>query len=497
MDELAVDGRGERWSHAASDAYEPPALMSVAVSELACREPVCASAALTIGDAARLMSAQRISSLLVVEAGQLVGIVTDRDLRSRCLAQGIGAEQPIARIMSTGVASLGPESAAGEALLLMARKGIHHLPLVDAQGLCGLLSASDLMRWQSASAPPLVALIGHARGVQEIVRASARLAPLQLRLEAGGATPAQVGRALSTIYDAIVWRLIELAQAELGAAPLAFAWLACGSQGRHEQTINSDQDNALIIDDAYRVDRHGGYFERLAQRVNEGLAACGARYCPGQVMAANPAWRQSLHGWIDTFAGSITHSDARAAMLAANFTDLRCVFGDPFLLAPVHQAIIQGCANNPELLGWMVSNALRNRPPSRFFRPFTRIGWGERAATVDIKHRALIPISDIARIHALASGRAQIGTVARLRALAGSPALSAEAASELEDAFEYFGRLRLRHQAQQIRRGAKPDNELAPQALTSLERKKLKDALAVVARQQKTLAQRYPNRPGD
>lgn len=495
LDERFARSVADRLRHGRRDlggeTRERASLMTQTVSDFLTRAPLCSAPALSIREAARLMSEARVSALLIVESGRLCGILTDRDLRTRCLAQGLSPEAPLAGIMSTEVLSIGPESAAFEALLLMTRKGIDHLPVVDATGVRGLISSSDLLHWQSSNALYLAQLIDRAQSVAALVTASAELPELQLQLHASGATPGQVGQAISSINDAISGRLIELAQRELGPAPVAFAWLACGSQGRHEQTVHTDQDNALIFDDTFDSALHGDYFAELAQRVNDGLNACGYLYCPGKVMASNPAWRLAQRDWIATFRGWIAHADPMAAMLAANFLDLRYVSGDAALLTPVHAAVKEACATHEAFLARMVANTLGNRPPLGFFRNFTLIADGEHSDTLDIKRGGLIPVVDIARIHALANGRSEIGTIARLRACAGTPVLSAEGASELEEAFAYFGSLRLRHQAEQIRHGSAPDNYLSPETLSALERSHLKAGFAVVDRLQKVLAQRY------
>ncbi|MBK8745193.1 putative nucleotidyltransferase substrate binding domain-containing protein [Propionivibrio sp.] len=499
LDDYFVRSVAERLRHGrhalGNGPSERTSLMTLTVSDFVRRAPVGAESSLPICEAARIMSREGVSALLIVDSGALCGIVTDRDLRTRCLAQHLAPNEPLARIMSTEVACIGPESAAFEALMLMTRKGIHHLPVVDASGIHGLVSATDLLRWQSTDTVFLVGLIGKSPDVESLMRASAELPELQLQMQGHGATPGQVGQAVASVNDAITCRLIELALQELGPAPVAFTWLACGSQGRHEQTVHSDQDNALILDDAFDDALHGHYFSALAERVNDGLDACGYRYCPGKVMASNPLWRQPQRAWIAIFRGWIGHTDAKAAMLAANFLDLRTVYGDTALLMPLHEAIKQAYSKSEVFLANMVANALKNKPPLGFFRNFTLIADGEHADSFDIKRGGLIPVTDIARILALSNGQARIGTLARLREAAGTPVLSAESAHELEEAFEYFGNLRLQHQAEQIRRGQAPDNYLSPAALTSLERSNLKEAFAVVERMQKILSQRYPDRP--
>ncbi|WP_291994066.1 DUF294 nucleotidyltransferase-like domain-containing protein [Candidatus Accumulibacter sp. ACC003] len=495
LDEYFVRSAAERL-RLGRGALEPASqvrssLLTLAVGAFVERQPVCGAPSLSIRQAAEIMTAERVSALLLVDAGKLCGIVTDRDLRARCLAAGVDSATPIARIMSSDVASIGPESAAFEALMLMTHKGIHHLPVVDAAGLRGLLSSTDLMRWQSANTVYLAGLVRKSEALGDLVRASAELPELQVRMQANGATPSQLGQAVSSVNDAITIRLIEITQWQLGPAPVPFAWVACGSQGRHEQSVHSDQDNALILDDRFVEQQHGAYFAALAQHVNDGLNACGYRYCPGKVMASNAAWRKPQSGWIQAFRGWIRQADTMAAMLAANFLDMRTVFGEAALLTPLHAAINAYCSRHDAFLARMVANTLKNKPPLGFFRNFTLIADGDHADAFDIKRGGLIPITDLARIHALAGGHAEIGTLARLRAAGGSPGLAAASAQELEEAFEYFGSLRLRHQVEQIRGGSTPDNFISPRSLTALEKNYLKQAFKVVGRMQDVLAQRY------
>ncbi|MBK9445539.1 MAG: cyclic nucleotide-binding/CBS domain-containing protein [Betaproteobacteria bacterium] len=502
LDEFFVRSAAEHLRHARHtldrQAQQRPDLMAQPVSSFAQRAPVTAAPELSILEASRLMTRERVSALMIVDRDRLAGIVTDRDLRSRCLAEGVSPEEPVARIMTSGVASIGPENAASEALLTMTRHGIHHLPVVDAGGVRGLVSATDLMRWQSANAVHLAGQIRKCASVAALATASAELPELQMRMHAGGANAAQVGQAISSANDAITCRLIELAQQSLattlGPPPISFAWAACGSQGRHEQTAHSDQDNALILHDDYRPQEHAAWFEALARFVNDGLDACGFRYCPGKVMASTSAWRQNSQAWVATFQSWMRHTDNMGAMLAANFLDLRVVFGDPALLTPLHETVVRECARNEGFLARMAANAVETRPPLGFFRNLLLAGGGDHAHTFDIKRGGLIPITDLARIHALSAGLAEIGTVARLRAAAGHETLSSEAALELEEAFSFLGGLRLRHQAGQIRQGLPPDNFIAPESLTALERTQLKAVFAVIGRLQDVLAQRYPNR---
>ena len=467
-------------------------LMRQPVAEFATRAPVVAPSSMPIREAARLMTQERVSALLIVDDGQLAGIVTDRDLRARCLAADVDARAAVAQIMTRDVHRIAPDAAAFEALLGMTRAGVHHLPVVDASGVRGLVSATDLTRWQSANPVYLAGAVRRCDTLEALVRASADLPALLVHLVGDGAGTSQIGQALSSVGDAIVCRLIELAQQRLGPAPLPFAWLSGGSLGRHEQALHSDQDSALILHDAYREGAHGAWFAEFARFVGDGLDACGYRYCPGKVMAANPEWRRPLADWIDTAAGWIRHCDRKSSMLAANLIDMRSVCGDAALWTALQRELLLEGGRQQAFLAHMAANALTNRPPLGMFRKLVLIAEGEHANTLDIKRQGLIPISDMARIHALAIGVPALGTVARLHAVAGTAELSASGAAEMEEAFEYLGGVRLRHQARQVRRAQVPDNYIAPDSLGALERKQIKAVFGVIAELQAALARRYP-----
>ena len=486
---------GERLRHArhrvADRVLFRPNLMSMPLSSFITRHPVTAPPGASIREVAGLMGNQATAAMLVVEDGRLCGIVTDRDLRARCLATGHSPELPIASIMTADPRTLGPEHPAFEALMVMTRRGIDHLPVVDNGEIRGLVSTRDLLRWQSANAAHLAMLIRSCDDAGELPALSAELSELEIQMLAGGATAGQIGQAISSIADALASRLLELGQARLGPAPVAFAWLAGGSQGRQEQSTHSDQDNALILADDYDEHEHGAYFEALARFVNDALNDCGFRYCPGEIMASNPKWRQPLSVWQDGFRVWIRHTDETLAKVLVNFLDLRLVAGAPELQQAMAQHVVAECRHSERFLAQLVENMLANRPPLGFFRNLVLIASGEHAKTFDIKTRGIIPIVDLARVQALAAGITEVGTVRRLHACVAARVLSEEAASELEEAHEFLGLLRIRHQVEQLRDGQAPDNFIDPERLTSLERKHLKDVFAVVGDMQRTLAVRY------
>jgi len=466
-------------------------LLSVAVEDLVTRAPIYTNADTSIQQAAELMTTERVSSLLIMKDTQLVGLVTDRDLRTRCVAQGLDYQQPVATIMTEKLHTVPRGTISIEALMTMTRLHIHHLPVVDGAKVLGIVSSSDLMRYQSANAVYVVGQIRRARALPELVEASKQMPELQVQLVAAGATAYHLGQAMSAVVDALTRQLITLAEEQLGPAPVAYVWLASGSQARREQTAHSDQDNVLVLSDEYRPDEHGDYFEALAKFVNDGLDACGVPYCPGEVMASNPEWRQPLRVWRDYFERWLNNPDHKAVMLANNFYDLRAVHGDAELFDELHQYALELVRENKIFLAYMTANALRSRPPLGFFRGFVLIRDGEHANTFDLKHGALLPITELARVYALSVGGDELNTVNRLRQAAAANALSREGAANLIDALEFIGTLRARHQAQQIKNGEPPDNYIHPDKLSPLERGHLKDVFSIITMMQDALGARY------
>lgn len=464
-------------------------LLAVDVGSLVSGPPIHVSPELSIREAAAMMTAKRVSSLLVMRGERLEGIVTDRDMRRRCLAEGVPAERPVGEIMTPRVQVIAPDVPGFEALLAMTRLGVHHLPVVDRGRVLGMITTTDLVRHQGASTVYLVGAVRRGGSVAELVQATTRLPEMQVQMVAAGATPRHLGQAVGAVVDALTRRLLQLAEGELGPAPCAYAWLAFGSQARHEQSVLSDQDNGLLLADDGAAD--DPWFERLARFVNDGLHACGFSRCPGNVMASNPMWRQPLRGWRRHFDGWIERPEAKALMHAALFFDLRAAAGDESLALALQAHVLARLRGNEVVLALLAANALRNVPPLGFFRGFVLVRGDEHADTLDLKRGGMMPIVELARIHALAAGSTALGTVERLREAAERRTLSRGGAEDLEDALAFVSTLRARHQAEQIKRGLPPDNHVRPDELSPLERSQLKDAFAVIRRQQEALAQVY------
>jgi CBS domain-containing protein len=466
-------------------------LMTTPLRNLIAREPVTLPPTATIRETAERMSAERISSMLIVEQGFLFGVVTDRDLRLRVIAQGLDYDRPVMEIMTGAPWTVDITAFAYEALLFMARHGVHHLPVLDGDRVAGMVTATDFFERHSTSAVYLAGDIYQQATVAGLQSASARIPHLFLNLAAAGATAERVGHVITGVGDAVTIRLLELAEMKMGPPPVDYAWVTAGSQARNEQSVGSDQDNALILDDRYDPAAHGDYFREFTRFVCDGLNSCGYVHCPGDMMAMTDEWRLSLKEWQTKFVGWIDEPEPKSLMLTCVFFDVRYVYGDESLFKELRRTVLEKTRGNSIFLAHMTSNALSHQPPLGFFRNFVLIRGGEHDQRFDLKHNGIIPIVDLARVYSLASGSDAVNTRERLTAAVANGEISESGAMDLRDALEFISDVRLKHQLRQLRAGEPPDNFVSPRYLSDFERSHLKDAFAVVRTMQRVLAQRF------
>lgn len=462
------------------------------VRALVRRAPVTLSPDVPILEAARLMRRQGVSSVLLVENGALVGIVTDRDLRNRVVAEALDTSLPVHRIATVRMITIGADRPAFHALLLMARHGLHHLPVLNAQDVLGMVTSDDLAEYQAESALTLASAMGKQDALDELVRVAARIGGLQQGLTTASASPYSTGQIVSTLTDTLTARLLHLAEARFGPAPVPYAWVAAGSQGRAEQTAKSDQDNCLILSDRYDSVAHGAYFAMLARWVCDGLDACGYVHCPGGMMAMNDEWRQPLATWRGYFQRWIEQPEPEALMLSGVFLDMRFVHGDAALVDDLRADVIARAQANKAFLAALAALALHRKPPLNWRGKLALGRDSEHPGTIDLKMHGIVPIVDIARYYAFSAGSDAVNSRERLEQTAERGRMSQAQARDLLDALDFLSGLRLRHQALCMADGRAADNFLNPDELSNFERSHLLEAFRLIGRMQDVVAQAYP-----
>ncbi|MEO0486831.1 MAG: DUF294 nucleotidyltransferase-like domain-containing protein [Pseudomonadota bacterium] len=450
------------------------------VRDLMTKTPVSVAPAAPIKEAATLMRDRRISAICVEDDARFRGIVTLRDMTARVVVEGEPPSGPVARIMTEDPLTLGPDALVSDVLHLMVERRVGHVPIVDRDHqLLGIVTQTDLTRAQALSSADIVWRVTRAGSAAEMAQATADIPALLAQLVDAGHRHEVVTKLITDIADTATRRLIALAQAQLGPAPGRFLWLACGSQGRQEQTGVSDQDNCIIYSDWVKeADRP--YFAALARFVCDGLDQIGYVYCPGDMMATAPRWCQPLRVWESYFEGWIAKPDAEAQMLASVMFDLRPIGGDETLFEGLQAKVLKAAAANSIFTAHLVSNSLKHQPPLGLLRGLATIRSGEHRNELDLKHNGVVPIVDLGRIYTLQGRLTPANTRARIVAGIKAGVVSASGGADLLDAYDTIATARLEHQAAQIRAGGRPTNYLDPTSLSDFERSHLRDAFVVV-----------------
>ena len=466
----------------ANDLAAIPVETFMAPNPITCRPEDTARAAAT------QMRDARVSSLCVTDnEGSLIGIITLRDLSFKVLASALPVETPIEAVMTANPITLAPSAIGSDLLHLMMERRIGHVPIVEGGRLVGMVTQTDLTRFQAISSAELVSQIAVARDADEIARATARIPKLLVQLVAAGSRHEIVTRLITDIADAATRRLLTLAEEKLGPPAVSYLWLACGSQGRREQTGVSDQDNCLILDDRVTDAQRAGYFADLAQFVCDGLNTSGYVYCPGDMMATNPRWCQPLAVWKSYFEGWIKTPDPEAQMLSSVMFDLRPIGGDAGLFEDLQAQTLEASSRNSIFVAHMISNSLKHTPPLSLLRGLATIRSGEHKNTLDMKHNGVVPVVDLARIYALQGQIGAVNTRARLEEARETGQLSKSGAGDLLDAYDLIAETRIQHQADLVKQGAQPDNFLQPSTLSDFERSHVRDAFVVVKSMQSAI----------
>jgi CBS domain-containing protein len=449
--------------------------LSISVGELVLRAPVWVEAGATVGDAARRMGEERISSVLV--RTEPPGIVTDRDLRQKVLGSGHGPELPVERVASRPLRTIAAETPLYDAWVKLLDAGVHHLPVTRDADIVGVLTSGDVLR---ATAQGPVAVM---RGVERLPSREAlpgygaRVTAMVSSLVSAGLDATPIAGLVARLNDALLKPILRWAEEELGPPPAPYAWIVFGSEGRMEQTLLTDQDNALVFDDAGAA--QAGWYQALAERVGADLERAGFPRCPGGFMARN--WCGPLSDWRKRFEGWIEVPTPKALLVASIFFDFRRV-GGLLDLEPLEQVIARA-AQRPVFLRLLAKDAFEFHPP-----PDLLLRLRGESSTVDLKRHGISPIVALARRFALEVGTRSRSTLARLDSASRAGMLSAEDASTIAETYRFLLGLRLRLQLRMLAEGRPATNQVRLAELGAIERSRLKDAYRAIRRWQERSA---------
>lgn len=442
----------------------------------------------SIQEAAQLMHSYRTGYLMICQAdGQYIGIITDFDFKTKVVARGYDIKAPVREIMSSPIAFIGADAKIYEAILMMYRRKIKYL-LVERHGeFLGLITRSKLLFYQSRSPFLFIQAIHNATGESELRESWQKVPSIILELFNRGIKSETANEIITTVIDTIAQNVAERAVFSLKKIPVRFVFIALGSEGRKEQTLSTDQDNAIIFEDVdkSKLEEVQAYFLELGTMISDELNAIGFSYCKGNFMAQNPQWCQPLSVWKQYYQNWIANTDGASLLNAHIFFDARAIYGDYELLDELRDSIFGTLKTHPSMFfAHLVRSTASVKPPLNFFAGFQLMQKDDRKNVLDIK-KAMQIIVDFARVYALKYGISQTNTGSRLQTLLDKKILDLKDFQELHQAYYYMMQLRLRNQIQQIdREGQSPDNYLAPKSITKVEQVALKEVFKILKKYQ-------------
>lgn len=470
-------------------------LFTTPVGEVATKKVMTAPQEITIREGAEMMSHNKNSSLVLVDAdGVPTGIVTDRDLRDKVVSKGRLVTDTISSIMSVSLIKTEARDYCFEALLKMIRYNIHHLLVVDEGRLKGIVTNHDLMMLQGNSPISLAREIESRQTIEDLIAAAKKTHEIVGLLLKEGAKASNIARIISEINDRLVKKIIKNAEKEFGKPPLPYCWIVFGSEGRKEQTFRTDQDNAIIYADPLTEGEEAEartYFTVFSAFVRDNLLKCGFPRCHDNYMASNPEWCQPLRVWKRYFSTWVYSPTPETVLKSLIFFDFRPLYGDFSLAESLWDSLSSLLEGQMIFLGYMANMIIKNTPPVGFFKSFIVEKGGDHKDELNLKVKGIAPLVDMARLFSLEKGLTETSTLERLSALRERHTIVKEFADEFVHTFEFMMLLRIQHQFEQIESGKEPNNFINPNSLSNLEKTMMKESFHFITRLQGIIIERY------
>jgi CBS domain-containing protein len=453
--------------------------LTTAVGSLIVRPAVTVHPDASVAETARKMREAWVDVALVTDNPP--GIITDHDFQVKVLAESLGPATKVSQVMTRPLKMLPADTPVHGALLFMLEENIHHLPVTVEGQITGIVTATDLLRHQTRSPLYLMRQLEDLNSSKALSNYSIEIAGMVKNLFEGGLDVVQIGRVIANINDTLLRRLLRQAEQVLGPPPTPYAWIVFGSEGRMEQALITDQDNAII----YQTDTPEAeeYVNQLADRVIAGLTQAGFPACPGGYMATQ--WSKPIAEWVELFRSWVKTPYPENLLQTAIFFDFRRVYGS--LPLDTLESEIKGAAGNGVFLAQLARAAIEFKPPLGFFRQIIADD-GE----VDLKKGGIAPIVSLARVYGLEGGGIEArSTLARLDAAFAAGTMSQHGNETLKETYRFLLQLRLREQLATLTRNLTPDNKVRLKSLTATEKKHLKDAFLAIREMQAAASQRF------
>jgi len=421
----------------------------------------------SIHDAAQLMTRKRQNVLFIHKDQDIIGVINNSDFKKRAIAENKDLGKPIMEIMSAPVINISENALLYEAVLLLRNKSISHLAVKNEDGLInGAVSFNDIIGTQQNSVSYLIKEIEIAEDIEHLKKVHVRVPALVNALIESGDKTRNITRIITSVSDAITKRVISLAIEGLGKPPCQFAFMVMGSEGRMEQTLTTDQDNAIIIENlpSEGLDKAYTYFQKLGEVVSRYLDMVGYNYCEGEIMAKNPKWTQPLVIWKEYFSNWFTTSNPQSILDASIFFDFRCVFGSETLVNELREHVNGPVESRSVFFYHLAQSVAKYKVPLSLFGNI--VSKDERK--LDIK-KILLPITSFIRLYSLKHKLSETNSLSRIKQLYQQTIISKSTYDELVLSYNYLMEIRFRFQAKSILQNETPNNLIDINELTHIE----------------------------
>jgi len=443
------------------------------------RPPQWVDGAATVQDAARIMRDEGVSSVLV--RSDPPGIATDTDFRNNVLAAGLPASTPVVEVCSRPLRPLRDDTPIYAAWqYVLEHGGVSHVPVAKGDAVIGVVTIIDLLKQTAQGPVAVMKRVERLAGREALPGYASKVAGMSSALLAGGLDPFVIAGFVARLNDTLITRILRWAEKDLGPPPVPYAWIAFGSEGRMEQTILSDQDNALVY--AEETPEARRYFDALAERAVGDLIQAGFPRCPGDCMATK--WHGSLEWWRGQFREWVDDPQPQSLLQAAIFFDYRPVHGE-LSLEPLDRELARA-GRAAKFLTALAKAALEFRPP-----PGLLLRLRGASSKVDIKAHGVTPVVALARTYALEVGSKSHATLDRLGDAVRAGLLGRDEFATLSEAYRFVVALRLREQIRMASAGKPLTNLVSFADLSSIERSRLREAFGAIASWQERAAYHF------
>ena len=444
----------------------------------------------SIREAAKKMTRKQQKIIFITKDREVIGVINDKDLRERIISQNSDTDVPVALAMTSPVIKIRDNALLYEALLQFKKENISHLAVINEKGrMTGTISRLDVLEMQKNSLTFLIREIEVTEDIVQLRAIHEKVPVIVNALMESGHNVRNITRIITSLSDAISKRLITLAVEETGQTPpCKFAFIAMGSEGRMEQTLVTDQDNAIIFEDIEddKIEDAYAYFRNLGKIVNTNLDKIGFQLCKGGIMAMNEKWTQPLRVWKKNFTSWINNSDPQSLLDMSIVFDFRCIYGQSSFCSQLRNHVHENITNKAVFFYHMAQSVTKFRAPVSFFGSIVGEADPDDAQIIDIK-RILLPVISFIRIYALKNNISETNSLERLEEIKKQNSISKAIYDELVLSYNYLMLLRFRFQTEELLNNKKPDNSVDISNLTNIEITTLKKIFSHISELQTKL----------